>query len=199
MSCGRFGVPSFDAARIQRSALPSVGADERSGEPWRLASLADTVLRFARGATRALGRTNIIAKDARVVPGLLRFTGAVDRAPAIDAWLDGQPSELGSIARTWFALMRRCGAGVRELMHDGFATACVEDAPFAYVGVFRDHVNVGFFHGAVLPDPAGLLQGTGRYMRHVKVKPGSTVDESSLEALIASAYRDIVARLEAAK
>ena len=95
--------------------------------------------------------------------------------------------------------MRQSGGGVRELMHDGYATVCVEDAPFAYVGVFRDHVNIGFFHGAVLPDPAGLLQGTGKHMRHVTVKPGFATDESSLEALIASAYRDIIARLKVAE
>ena len=84
-------------------------------------------------------------------------------------------------------------------MHDGLATVCVEDAPFAYVGVFRAHINVGFFHGAALPDPAGLLQGTGKYMRHVKVKPNLAVDRSSLEALVTSAYLDIVARLKAAE
>ena len=117
------------------------------------------------------------------MPGLLRFAGAAKRHPAIGPWLDAQPGELGSIARTWFARMRGCGAEVRELVHDGYATACVEDAPFAYVGVFKDHVNVGFFHGDALPDPAGLLQGVGRYMRHVKVKPGKALDESSLEAL----------------
>jgi hypothetical protein len=132
------------------------------------------------------------------VTALLRFTGAVERAPSIGQWLDAQPSELGSIARTWFALMRRCGADVRELMHDGYATVCVEDAPFAYVSIFRNHVNVGFFHGAALPDPAGLMQGTGKYMRHVKVKPGLALDGPSLETLIASAYRDIVARLKVA-
>jgi hypothetical protein len=74
----------------------------------------------------------------------------------------------------------------------------VGDAPFAYVGVFRNHVNVGFFHGAALPDPANLLQGTGKYMRHVKLTPGLAVDELSLEALIVSAYRDIIARLTVA-
>jgi hypothetical protein len=95
--------------------------------------------------------------------------------------------------------MRRAGADVRELLHDGFPTVCVDDAAFAYVGVFRDHVNVGFFHGNALPDPAGLLQGTGRYMRHVKVKPGLALDGSALEALIADAYRDIIARLKAAE
>ncbi len=80
-------------------------------------------------------------------------------------------------------------------MHDGYATVCVEDAPFAYVGAFTAHVNVGFFHGAVLPDSAGLLEGTGKTMRHVKVRPGLALDALSLEALITAAYRDIVARL----
>ena len=128
---------------------------------------------------------------------LLRFTGAVERAPAIAPWFSAQPSELGSLARGWFAHMQRCGPDVRELLHDGFPTACVEDAPFAYVAVFKDHVNVGFFHGASLPDPAGLLEGTGRYMRHVKVKPGRALDASALEALITAAHRDIVTRLTA--
>ena len=125
---------------------------------------------------------------------LLRFTGAVERNPAIDRWLDARPGELGAIARTWFAVMRR-GGDVRELMHDGCPTVCVEDAGFAYVGVYKDHVNVGFFQGAALPDPAGLLEGTGKYMRHVKIRPGRPVDEASLAALIAVAHRDIVARL----
>lgn len=132
------------------------------------------------------------------MPALLRFNGTVERAPAIDRWLDEQPSDLGAIARTWFARLRGCGSDVRELMHDGFATACVQDAPFAYVGVFKRHVNIGFFHGATLSDPAGLLQGTGKHMRHVKVEPGVPLDERSLDALITSAYRDIVARLNRA-
>ena len=133
------------------------------------------------------------------MPALLRFTGAVERDPAIGTCLDAQPGELGSIARRWFALMRACGADVREILHDGYPTACVEDAPFAYVSAFRDHVNVGFFHATALPDPAGLLQGTGKYMRHVKLRPGVALDTSSLEALIAAAYRDIIARVEVAR
>ena len=87
--------------------------------------------------------------------------------------------------------MRRCGTDVRELMHDGVATACVGDAPFAYVGVYSAHVSVGFFHGADLPDPAGLLVGAGRHMRHVKLRPGTATDESALEALISAAYHDV--------
>jgi hypothetical protein len=129
------------------------------------------------------------------VPAFLTFTGAVKRDSAIDDWLERQPGELGSIARTWFAVMRQCGADVLELIHDGAPTACVEDAPFAYVNAFTSHVNVGFFHGAALADPAGLLEGTGKRMRHVKLRPGQPVDAPALEALIDAAHRDIVERL----
>jgi len=125
---------------------------------------------------------------------LLRFSGAVERDPAIGAWFARQPNELGSIARSWFARMRVCGADVRELLHDGHPTACIGDAAFAYVNAFRAHVNVGFFQGAVLADPASLLEGAGRYMRHVKLRPAHAIDAAALEALIAAAYADIRAR-----
>lgn len=131
------------------------------------------------------------------MPALLRFTGAARIDPAIHAWLAGQPDELGAIARRWFATMRACGGDVRELLHDGWANVCVQDAPFAYVGVYRAHVSVGFFQGAALLDPAGLLEGGGKRMRHVKLRPGRAIDSLALEALIEAAYRDIVLRVGA--
>ena len=93
--------------------------------------------------------------------------------------------------------MRECGNDVRELMHDGSPTACVGDAPFAYVNVFRAHANVGFFYGAELEDPMGLLEGSGKRMRHVKLRPGVELDSAALEALIDAAYADIKLRLAA--
>ena len=120
---------------------------------------------------------------------LMRFTGAVRRDPEVEAWLDGEPDELGAIAREWFDVMRRCGEDVRELLHDDQPTACVGDVAFAYVDSFTAHVNVGFFAGTRLADPAGLLEGTGRFMRHVKLTPGDQgVDREALRRLIRSAY-----------
>jgi hypothetical protein len=133
-----------------------------------------------------------------VLARLLRFPSAVERDPAVDAWFTRRPPELGAIAREWFARMRDCGPDVRELLHDGHPTACVEDAAFGYANVFTAHVNIGFFRGAELPDPAGLLQGEGKYMRHVKLRPDAAVDAASLAALIAAAYLDIKVRLRAA-
>ena len=126
----------------------------------------------------------------------LRFNGAVERDPAIDRWMKQHPGELGDIAREWFEVMRQCGDEVRELLHDGAPTACLGDAPFAYVNVFTSHVNVGFFHGVSLHDPARLLQGTGKFMRHVKLKPGTPTNAAALNRVIEAAYDDIKRRVE---
>jgi hypothetical protein len=127
---------------------------------------------------------------------LLRFNGAVERDPAIDAWMKEHRGELGAIAQEWFEVMRRCGDEVREVLNDGCPVACLGDAPFGYVNVFTSHVNVGFFHGAALADPARLLQGTGKFMRHVKLRPETATDAASLSRLIETAYSDIKARVE---
>ena len=127
----------------------------------------------------------------------LRFDGTLRHQPKIDAWIDARSSELGDIARVWFEEMRRCGPDVTELLHDGHPTACVGDAAFGYVNVFTAHVNIGFFHGASLEDPARILEGTGRFMRHVKARSGRLPDPDSLQALIRAAYVDIKQRLAA--
>ena len=112
------------------------------------------------------------------------------RDPAIDAWLGAQRDDLRPFAETWFVRMRQRGGDVRELMHDGCPTACVDDAAFGYVNAFKDHVNVGFFFGALLKDPARLLTGTGKRGRHVKLRPGREVDSQPGPA-VAAAYIDI--------
>jgi hypothetical protein len=127
---------------------------------------------------------------------LLRFNGAVERDPAIDAWMKDHPGELRAIAQEWFEVMRNCGDEVRELLHDGCPVACLGDAAFGYVNIFKSHANVGFFQGAALADPACMLQGAGKFMRHVKLMPGKATNAAALRALILTAYSDIKARVE---
>ncbi len=127
---------------------------------------------------------------------LFRLNGTVERDPAIDAWMKEHAGALGAIAQQWFEVMRKCGDEVREILHDGCPTACLGDAAFGYVNVFTSHVNVGFFQGAALPDPARLLEGSGKFMRHVKLRPGTVTNAAELSALIEAAYADIKARVE---
>ena len=128
---------------------------------------------------------------------LLRFPSSVKRDPAIEVWMQAHSGQLGAIARRWFDVMRGCGDDVRELLHDGHPTACVADVAFAYVNAFKAHVNVGFFRGAEIDDPGRLLEGTGKFMRHVKLRPDHDVDARALMNLIESAYTDMKGRRKA--
>jgi hypothetical protein len=126
------------------------------------------------------------------VPGqFLRFPSSVKHDPAVEVWMRSHAGTLGAIAQRWFEVMHGCGDDVRELLHDGHPTACVGDAAFGYVNVFTRHVNVGFFRGAELPDPGKLLEGTGRFMRHVKLRPGDDGDAAALRRLVQTAYVDM--------
>jgi hypothetical protein len=129
---------------------------------------------------------------------LLRFPRAVSRAPDVDAWFSKADDELRRFARPWFERMRSCGPDVRELLNDGHPIACVEDAGFGYVNAFAAHVSVGFFNGVALDDPAGLLEGGGKRMRHVKLRWAQHVDTAALSGLITAAYRDMCSRVRSA-
>ncbi len=127
--------------------------------------------------------------------------GSAPHDPRIDPWLAAQPEPLRELATLWFARLRASGPAVRETLHDGYPVVCLDRYPFAYVNVFRAHLNVGFFFGAELPDPHGLLEGTGRFMRHVKVRPERSPDPeraAALSALVTLAHADLAARMSKA-
>jgi len=127
---------------------------------------------------------------------LFRFSRATRRHPDVEAWLaDDDP--MRAVVRPWFETLRGLGPDVRELLHDGHPTACVEDAAFAYVDAFSAHVSIGFYQGADLPDPARLLEGAGKRMRHVKLRRGQPIEEDAVRALLAAAYADMRARVDA--
>lgn len=126
---------------------------------------------------------------------LFNLHNTLETDPAITHWWAEKPAELSTIAFQCFQVMKGLGTDVREILHDGAPTACVGEYPFAYVNVFKAHVNVGFFHGAFLPDPDGILEGTGKRMRHVKLRPGENLYEKSVYPLIQTAYADIKHRI----
>jgi len=126
---------------------------------------------------------------------LFLLPSAVRRDPRVAVWFDlTDPFRL--LVQPWFERMRACGDGVRETLHDGMPTACVGEAAFAYVNAFSAHASIGFFHGNALPDPARLLEGAGKRMRHVKLRVGVEIDEGALAGLITSAYEDVRSRVQ---
>lgn len=118
-----------------------------------------------------------------------RLTGAKPHDPAVAAWFFDPGRPLRLMVRPWFDVLKGQGL-LGELIHDHRPTLCLGDLAFAYVDAFTAHAAIGFFRGAHLPDPAGLLQGQGT-SRHVKLRPGRPVDEPALHALIAAAWDDL--------
>lgn len=126
---------------------------------------------------------------------IFRLNDTQRRDPRIEEWFTGHADPLRHSVQHWFERMRGLGPDVREIFHDGCPVACVQDAPFAYVNAFKAHASVGFFYGAMLRDPAELLQGAGQRMRHVKLRPGEEINLTALDALILVAYHDLRRRL----
>ena len=91
--------------------------------------------------------------------------------------------------------MRKCGDEVREILHDGSGGMSGRCALRIRQCIHFARER-GFFHGAALPDPVRLLQGTGEFIRHVKLRPGTAADAASLSRLIEMAYSDIKASVE---
>ncbi len=126
---------------------------------------------------------------------IFRLDNTVPRDPKVEAWFSDFADPHRLSVRPWFERMRGLGPDVREVLHDGCPTACVGDAAFGYVNAFKAHASVGFFYGALLLDPAGVLEGAGKRMRHVKLRPGNDVNLTALDALVLLAYHDIKRRL----
>jgi len=122
------------------------------------------------------------------VDAAFRLPSAVPHDRQVDDWFEAITDPFRMVVRPWFDRMRGCGSDVRELVHDGCPTACVGDLAFGYVGAFKAHASIGFFNGAALPDPDGLLEGDGKRMRHVKLRPGRGLNEEALGALVIAAY-----------
>jgi hypothetical protein len=61
---------------------------------------------------------------------------------------------------------------------------------YAYIAVHASHVNLGFYHGAALTDRAGLLEGTGKRLRHVKIQDVAAARHPAVVALLRQAIAD---------
>jgi O-acetyl-ADP-ribose deacetylase (regulator of RNase III) len=198
ISTGIYGFPLPLATHVAVTTLREAALRETSVEEVTFACFSPEAIQAyaAEGVDVADSRDQVSDSKEIRMRALLCFPGAVKRDPAIEVWMHEHAGALGTIAQRWFAIMRGCGDDVRELLHDGHPTACVGDAAFAYVNAFRTHVNVGFFRGAEIADHEGLLEGTGRFMRHVKLRPERAVDATALTKLIETAYNDMKRRLE---
>ena len=107
--------------------------------------------------------------------------------------LAGVEPGLAAIARRLRAMIRAVDAKTVETVRLGDNAATYGVGPkkmtdgYAYIMPMRGYVNLGFYQGALLADPERLLEGTGKALRHVKVRSLADANRASVRALVAAA------------
>ena len=111
------------------------------------------------------------------------------RYASFDEYLADQPTRNRTIIRALRGLVRRVSPGLRESVKWGNGCWVKDDEPVSYVYSATDHVQFGFFRGAALEDPKGLLEGNGKFVRHIKLRKSADIDERAFSALLRQAAR----------
>src|SRR6185503_2504772 len=110
-----------------------------------------------------------------------------------DELLDGVEPGLATIARRLRAMIRDVDGGVVETVRLGDNSATFGVGPrkmsdgYAYIMPMRGYINLGFYQGALLADPQRLLEGTGKALRHVKIRSLAEANRLTVRALVSAA------------
>jgi hypothetical protein len=106
---------------------------------------------------------------------------------SFDEYLKDQSPKNQAIIRELRRLVKRVEPGLSEAVKWGNGCWVGSSGPVAYVYSAPDYVQFGFFRGSSLNDPRGLLEGKARYVRHIKVRAPSGIDERAFAALLKQA------------
>src|SRR5262249_43706294 len=108
---------------------------------------------------------------------------------SFDDYLEDQPAKNRSIIRALRRFVKRVEPGLEESVKWGNGCWGKGKVPVFYLYSAPDNVKFGFLVGCALKDPQGLLEGNGQYVRHVKVRKPSDIDEDVFKAFLRQAAR----------
>ena len=104
----------------------------------------------------------------------------------VDAWFQAQPEQQSELLSLLRRLVKSVDGGFSEELKWGRPCYAL-DRMVCYLHTTKSHVNLGFEQGARMTDPQGLLQGTGKSMRHIKFTSADDVDVTAVQAMIREA------------
>jgi hypothetical protein len=107
----------------------------------------------------------------------------------VDLYVDAKPAELRDVAEKLRKLVKKTVKGTKESVNPWKIPTFESNGPMCFFMVGKYHVTFGFMRGTSLPDPAGLLEGTGKNLRHVKLRSAADVTKPALKKLIEAAAR----------
>jgi hypothetical protein len=107
----------------------------------------------------------------------------------IDLYVDAKPAELREVAEKLRELVKKTAKGTAESVNPWRIPTFESNGPMCFFSVGKYHVTFGFLRATLLPDPAELLEGTGKNLRHVKLRTAEDVSKPALKKLIEAAAR----------
>jgi hypothetical protein len=116
--------------------------------------------------------------------------------PTVEQFLSTYPADVQELALKARELVQEIVPDVREQVYEayktiGYGSVTKKDAMFCYIAPLKDRINLGFYRGVVLPDANGLLEGTGKLLRHVKVHSMAELEQPALRQLITDAVAEL--------
>jgi hypothetical protein len=105
------------------------------------------------------------------------------------AYVRYENPELRRVMRGLRSFVRKCAPGTNETVNAWGIPTFERKDPFCFFMVGKNHVTFGFHFGTSLPDPEGLLEGTGKNMRHVKLHTMEDLEQKGLRNLVQAAAR----------
>lgn len=112
-----------------------------------------------------------------------------EAATEIKAYLGNKNPRLIPVVRGLRTLVREAIPGVTESVNPWRVPTFERDGPLFFWMVATNHVTFGFLRGTSLPDPRGLLEGTGKDLRHVKLRRPIDLNQPGLRQLVLAAAR----------
>ena len=114
----------------------------------------------------------------------------------LDKIIAKQPPEMAKLTRAVLAKLRPRFPGAVEMVYDkkrgmvvGFCPDERASNVINSIGVYSKWINLYFFEGDTLPDPEGMLQGTGAIVRNIRVTSAADLDRPAVKALMAEALK----------
>ena len=102
-------------------------------------------------------------------------------------WIDRYVKKSGKfsgVAKAVRALVRKAVAGSEEYVNPWKIPSFDLNGPLCFYMAAKDHVLLGFMRGAILSDPGKLLEGTGKFLRHVKLRSLADVRRREVLGLV---------------
>ena len=104
-------------------------------------------------------------------------------------WKKNQSAKHKRIITKLRKLVSSAAPKLQETSKWGNGVLLKNELPLIYIHTEKDHVQFGFFGGALLNDPKKVLRGGGKFVRHIRIETEKDIDEKTFASMVRKAVK----------